>query len=264
MSKRPPGTLKLSCSDPATPERVAEAARLMMEAIQQAGADQAQFTFVVNNLEMNAEVRPQTTEARKALGLVSAVLDNPTRALEKNPASRGIAMALSKLAATAFPTGLTVQKASARKPITTLDEVIAKQLYALATAMPEAAYMVRGTSGGYSKVYRFGRKNDNDKQDRVRIDFEGRTVDMPVAEGMSRRPLLDALDSSGWIEFEINAVWQRTPGEDLVLRESHCVMTHAEPFEPVSGTEFLERGRQAFEIPADAVARLLRERHGDA
>ena len=260
MSKRPPGTIEIRSPDPATPERVARMAQLVLETVRAAGIDPSELTLTVDNRTMRAQVRPWTPNARIGLSRVADVLKNPTKAIDQHYESREIALALSSFSAESFPGGLVLKKAEGRSDLGQLNEVQAKQLGALGAAAREAASIIRGSSQAYSKILRVGRVREGDQHMRVRFEFKGQMVDIPLAEDADASPIFLALQKDSWCRLWLEIAWERRPDDSLKLVERSSRIVKAIPFQPVTGQQFLAEARSLFEIPVGAAQQIIEDR----
>jgi len=236
--RKPPGTLELWSPDPATPARVAETARFVEETLRAADTDPESVTFVVSNLDMRAQVRPQSDPARAGLRRVIAVFENPKRAIEKHVSARPIAMALASIDVKAFPSGLEAKKPRSRNRLALIDSDFVRMMKALASEDPPPASIVRGTTRIQTRIYRVGRLNEDDTATRARMSVKGKIIDLALAPNVDPARFFEAAKSGAWTRVVLDAVWTKY-SDGLEMDHGKTRVRSIEPWSPVSGKEFL-------------------------
>lgn len=222
----------------ATPERVSAAALFVARLLKAVcpSLPEGSVTLVISNYSMGATVRARTAEGRKASDGILGFLDNPSKALLRDPDARKLAHALANPGDALL--NAQIIRPRGRAPIATLDAQFAKQMAALASASgPEP--VLRGTTVVFSPVYRIGRFDDeNDSKIRVRIN--GGPHEVGIAEGVKEADFYEAVKAKRTFPVHLSAVWVRGADGTLSfdLKGTKAVRVDYD-WAPITGEEFV-------------------------
>ena len=113
----------------------------------------------------------------------------------------------------------------------------------------EMSPIVRSNSQLYSKVTRVGRWHRGGLLF-ARVEFKGQPIDIPVSSGVDPEPLFHAIKTDGWCRVWLTIVSLRLEDGSLERRPRACRITRVEPFDALTGAEFLDAARPLFDVPA--------------
>jgi len=234
--------LRIASEETATPSRVAALSALVIGTLDAMGIDSdgPDYTLVVRNRSLVAELRAQLAGAEVNAERILAVARNPEAALEKDPEAAEIALALADVDLSAFPGGIKIGRIGVRA-VATIDKHRIKVLRAIAEKpRPDT---LTGSTEIVSKVVRLGSASDGGPR-RARVLVEGRWQDIGIHKSCDQASLVRAYEAQEWCQMTVDGRWRRIDGRlELNARRSEILRAEAVSF--ATGSQFLEGLRKA-------------------
>lgn len=216
----PEDILQLRLGEPATPAHVERAGKLFADALNALGVSDVGVTLVVKNDQLRATLRTRSPEGTAGVQSIIDLVRSPVGDLSSHaqspPAQRGwvaLADVLAKYARDEQHAKPELwQPGEEDKFLCALDETFATLMEAFAKAQPSDAKRVRGTTYVYTKILRVGRADERQKP-RVRINVDGRPLEVPIAEELATGPFFDAAKNEQVMRVRLRADWTHVSGE---------------------------------------------------
>ena len=239
----------------ATPQRVADAAHMLAQALEASDPDleDGSVTMVVKNLDMRIAVRAQKPAGRRALKDLSHLMASPLQTVQRAPLLKRTAEAVAKESKGLAEMGLEVFVPGRTSPVAKVDRDFVNAMSAAAQHTTPPNEMTRGTTDTYGRVLRIGRTDERQTlMARIRIGGEAR--DIQVAENLQRSALdllFEAVKDGRLVRVEIEVTWLRTDDGKWVVDRRGAVVTGAYDFNPATGAEFVDAAQSALEARSD-------------
>jgi hypothetical protein len=120
--------------------------------------------------------------------------------------------------------------------------------------------VIRGGSQTYSKILRVGRTREGDSRVRARVEFKGQYIDLALGDDLDAGSIFRALQRDSWCRLWLDVAWERLADGSLRIVPRSTRIVRAEPFDPISGKEFLDTAQPLFNVPPEAAALVVAER----
>jgi hypothetical protein len=240
----------------ATPERVAQASRILADLLASAAPDLPadSVTMVVDNLKMRSTLRSQNDAGDAAIAALRRVVESIRYLSEQKPDEHGhralperptAEMAL--LAGEVADNANKLRKLQAqvrlprrRKPLAIVDNRFVASSKEVAATITTAAGIAYGTTTVYSEVLRAGRLTSGGTVG-VRLFLDGSPRDIAIEAGFPSAPFFDAARDGGMRRITVAAAWLHdgSGAMRIVPRETRAREIDAD-WRAASGTEVLE------------------------
>jgi hypothetical protein len=247
---------------PATPERVANTARMIARALDASDPDlqDGSVTMIVRNLDMRIAVRAHKPVGRRAVREVLAVISAPMPTVQKRPLTKHIAESLAKESGAVAEMGLEVFIPRQTQPVCKIDTDFFNAMEAAAKHVVPDRDIARGTTEAYARVLMIGRK-DEGRGLMVRVRVGGQARDISVAENLTTSALtllFDAARDERLVRLAIDVTWLRDADGTWGIDKRRALITGAGSFEAASGAEFADAALLAIEPRSDdEIAKIL-------
>jgi hypothetical protein len=136
-----------------------------------------------------------------------------------------------------------------------LDETFADIMEALAKTQPAGMQRMRGTTYVHTKILRVGRA-DEGKPLRVRINLDGRPLEVPIAEGLAIGPFFDAAKSERISRVHLRVEWIHVAGARPTI-SGPLVIGIDEVKEMATGAKIVAMSAERRLVTADELPALL-------
>jgi hypothetical protein len=255
--------LQLRLCEPATPTRVERAGRLFADALNALGVSDMGVTLVVENDRLRATLRTRSSASTAGVQSIIDLVRSPVGALSSPELSSPAQPGRSALAEVLAKYARDEQRAKPElwrpgrggKFLCSLDETFANLMEALAKTAPAGTQRVRGTTYVHTKILRVGR-TDERQQHRVRINVDGRPIEVALAEGLATGPFFDAAKSEQVVRVRLRADWLHVVGERPVIHDP-LVIGIDEAKEASNGARIIAIAAAQRLVTADELPALL-------
>ncbi len=124
----------------------------------------------------------------------------------------------------------------------------------LAKAAPSGAQRVRGTTYVHTKILRVGRADER-QQLRVRINVEGRPIDVAIADGVAAGEFFDAAKTEQVVRVRLRADWLHVAGQRSIITDP--LVIGIDVAKVASGARIVEMAVAQRLVTADELPALL-------
>lgn len=260
---RPEDMLQLRLHEPATPAHVERAGKFFADTLKALGVSDVGVTLVVENDELRATLRTRSPEGAAGVQSVIDLVRTPVGELSPHAQSSPVkpewiplADVLAKYARDEHRAGPELWRPNNRGEfLCALDETFADIMDALAKTQPAGMQRMRGTTYVYTKILRVGRA-DESKPLRVRINVDGRPLDVSLAEGLATDPLFDAAKSERIMRVRLRVEWIHVAGERPTIHNP-LVIGIDEMKEMATGAKIVALAADRRLVTADELPALL-------
>lgn len=228
--------LRLELDAPATPTLVMQVAKMFQDALRASGEDidAESVTMVVENFSACAEIRGRDESGIRAVTAISSVIEDPVKAVQRNPRNRLVADAIASGGA-GFKTVRGKFKAG-RRTVATFDETFINGVRGASVDQRRVA--MRGRDQIYSRVLRVGRLVD-DGPIKVRVHLGSAIRDLDLAG--SPEPFIRALESERRQCIDVETEWTEGRGGTVEMNAGKTiVLSLREVAEPMTGAELID------------------------
>lgn len=239
----------------ATPQRVADAARMLAKALEASEPDleDGSVTMVVRNLDMKIAVRAQKPAGRRALRDLSRLIAAPLQTIQREPVLKRTAEAVAKECRALAEMGIEVYLPGRASPVAKVDRDFVNAMEAAAQHTVPANELLRGTTETYGRVLRIGRTDERHSL-MARIRFGGEARDIQVADNLATDALdllFAAVKDGRLVRVEIEVTWLKTPEGEWAVDRRGALVTGVYDFDPATGAEFVDAAQSAIEPRSD-------------
>lgn len=249
--ERPDEELVIELDGLALPSRVARAARMFADALEQLGGDAGKVTMVVSNRTMRASLRGWEGVGAERVRMMLRLVENPLAAVQEAPELRPAARALATGAAELASVGGRFRRK--RKSVARLDEAFANVMAAAAQEPAPPPRTIEGTTEVYTSVLRVGRAREASAV-QARLLVAGAPRDVDVDERYADA-YFDAAKRGGLNRVRLRARWYLVEDEAPLIDVRTAVAMSIEPWDPISGAQAIRELGELFSA-ADAAAIL--------
>ncbi|HMU41492.1 MAG TPA: hypothetical protein PKE31_20965 [Pseudomonadota bacterium] len=229
---------------PATPERVAQAARMVANVFNAAGTPEddhdPNITLEIYNKDLRALVHPRSPEGRRATKLFVQFLQNPMRLARTKPATRRFAAVLADSADTFAGEKVSIVRPRVREPLAVFDDEFARSMRSLAKVAPTIE--LRGSDEIISRIFRVG-CTDEGRHIKARIVLDGRPQDVLLPEDLPENVRADFYEyakTRALARIQLEVAWARDEHGLLSPFAPRCRVTGIEPCEETTGAQLLD------------------------
>ena len=253
---------------PATPERVAQAARMVANVFSATGSSEddndPSITLEVFNKNLRALIHPRSVDGKRVTKLFVQFLENPIRLARIKPVTRKFAAALAEGAETFAGDKVTIVRPRVQEPLAVFDEDFVRSMRSLARSAPTIE--LRGSDSIVSRIFRVG-CTDEGKHIKVRLMLDGRPQDVVLPDDMPnaiRSEFFEYAKTGAMARVHLEVAWARDEHGLLTADAPRCRVTDIEPHEEITGSQLLDAvasDEPLFDQPIEDVIAQIEGRH---